>query len=120
DAAARARASDIVLAMTTRIDEEHPLRMQLGPLQPDGSAEILAVGDGAHATAGYSYVRSSLLREAGAARDAGLPALRAFLRRVCERGYAMRGITMADSIDVDRPADVAAAEQLLRSASGTA
>jgi NDP-sugar pyrophosphorylase family protein len=115
DAASRAQTADIVLAMTERIDDDHPLRMQLGSAGADGTADILSVGDGVHATAGYSFVRATLLREADAARRANLPALRAFLSRVCERGYAMRGICMPESIDVDRPSDVAAAEQLLRS-----
>jgi NDP-sugar pyrophosphorylase family protein len=114
-AASRARAADIVLALTPRVEDDHPLRMQLGSVDADGSAGIMLVGEGAHATAGYSFVRATLLREADAARRANLPALRAFLRHVCERGCTMRGICMPDSIDVDRPSDVAAAEQLLRS-----
>jgi NDP-sugar pyrophosphorylase family protein len=120
DAAARAQPADIVLAMTSRIDDDHPLRMQLGPMRADGSAAIVAVGDGAHATAGYYFVRASLLREADAATRANLPALRAFLGHLCERGYRLRGIPMPDSIDVDRPSDVAAAERLLRSSAGAA
>jgi NDP-sugar pyrophosphorylase family protein len=115
-AAAGARPADIILALTGRIDEDNPLRMQIGPAHADGSAEIVAIGEGSHATAGYYFVRASLLREAEAARAARLPALRAFLRFVSDRGGTLRGICMPDSIDVDRPADIGAAEQLLRSA----
>src|SRR5205085_11903062 len=114
DAARRARAADMVLALTERIDDEHPLRMRIGPRDGDSSAEIEAVGEGTLATAGYYFVSATLLREADAARRANLPALRAFLQLVCERGYRLRGICMPDSVDVDRPADVGAAEQLLR------
>lgn len=113
-AARRAQAADIVLALTERVDDDNPLRIHTGPPLDDSSAEILAVGDGALATAGYYFVRASLLGEADAARAADIPALRLFLRRLFERGYTMRGICMPDSIDVDRPSDVDAAEHLLR------
>jgi NDP-sugar pyrophosphorylase family protein len=114
DAARRAPAADIVLALTTRIDDDNPLTVTVGPFGADGSADVVAIGSGPLATAGYYFVRASLLAEADAARRAGLPALRKFFQFVAARGYSVRGICMPASVDVDRPADVGAAEALLR------
>ena len=97
-----------MLALTSRVDDDNPLRMRIGPVHADSSADIVAVGEGSLATAGYYFVRASLLREADAVRRAGLPALRAFLHHVAGRGYTLRGICMPDSIDVDRPSDIEA------------
>jgi len=117
-AAAHARPADMILALTSRVDDDNPLTMRIGPVQSDCSADVVAVGEGSYATAGYYFVRASLLREAEAARRANLPALRAFLRHAAHRGCTLRGICMPDSIDVDRPGDVAAAAQLLRGSLG--
>jgi NDP-sugar pyrophosphorylase family protein len=117
DAARLAPAADMVLALTDRIDDDHPLLMRTGAPDGDASAQILAVGEGRFATAGYYLVSAALLREAAAARAARLPALRAFLGMVFARGYQLRGICVPESIDVDRPADIAAAEQLLKATS---
>lgn len=104
--------ADLTLALTGFVDDEKPLRVAL-----DGR-RVTALGDAAAgsplATAGYYFVHPRVLAEAEAARRDGLTALRAFLGRLLARGYRVDGIMMPDSIDVDRPADVAAAEQLLR------
>jgi NDP-sugar pyrophosphorylase family protein len=81
-----------------------------------GDSRIEAFGDGEYATAGVYAVRPVILREADAARRDGIDALRKFLQRLLERGYHLSGIPIPRSIDVDRPADIAAAEALLRSA----
>src|SRR5207249_7242404 len=77
-----------------------------------------AIGDAAapaeHATAGYYAVRASILREADAARRDEVSALRAFFARLLARGYPMVGIAVPQSIDVDRPHDVDAADHLLK------
>ena len=118
DAAAHARPADMILALTSRVDDDHPLTMRIGPMQSDCSADVVTVGEGPYATAGYYFVRASLLREADAARRANLHALRAFLRYAADRGCTLRGICMPESIDVDRPGDVAPAAQLLRGSLG--
>lgn len=106
--------SDVTLAVTDRIDDENPLRVSV-----DGS-RVTAIGDGAAAapliTAGYYAVRSSILAEAADARADGLMALRAFLTRLLSRGYRIDAARVSESVDVDRPADVDAAEALLREA----
>jgi putative hydrolase of the HAD superfamily len=106
----------ITLALTSRGNDEKPLLVRMAP----GSSRIVAIGDAAapsdYATAGVYAVRASILREADAARREGLDALRTFLGRLHDRGYPLAGIPIAESIDVDRPADIGTAEAFLRSA----
>jgi hypothetical protein len=81
---------------------------------------VTAIGKGAEgspwATSGYYAVRGTVLREAAAARADGLTALRAFLARVLAGGYRVDAVRVPAGIDVDRPADIAAAEQFLSQA----
>jgi NDP-sugar pyrophosphorylase family protein len=105
------------LALTSPGDDEKPLLVRISP----DSLRVIAIGHAAapsdYATAGLYAVRSSVLREAEAARRDGIDALRSFLGRLLDRGYALSGIPIAEAIDVDRPADIRAAEAFLRSAS---
>src|SRR5215471_11921225 len=57
DAAEHARPADMILALTSRVDDDNPLTMRIGPVQSDSCADIVAVGEGAYATAGYYFVR---------------------------------------------------------------
>jgi NDP-sugar pyrophosphorylase family protein len=112
--------ADITLAVTGGWDDEKPLLVEV-----DGDGRVAAIGDAIReqslhaspghvfATAGYYAVRSTVLREADAARADGVGALRLFLGRLVERGYAVSAVPVAPAIDVDRPADVAAAEAFL-------
>ena len=109
---ARVLNAAITLALTSPGTDEKPLLVQM---RADDS-RIEAFGDGEYATAGVYAVRPIILREAEAARRDGLAALRNFLQRLLERGYEIAGIPISESIDVDRPEDLAAAEALLRSA----
>jgi NDP-sugar pyrophosphorylase family protein len=121
DFASQARRApfDLVLALTTFIDDERPLRVRIaepsGPSTPlrAGPAAVTGIGDGPFATAGYYLVNPSILREADLARRRGFGALRVFLTHLFDNGYRLGGVPMADSVDVDRPADIAAAELLL-------
>ena len=107
--------ADVVLALTTNVDDEKPFRVRLA----DGAA-VAAFDDGPYATAGYSMVRATVLREADAARGAGLGALRQFFAYLFARGFRFAGVCMPDSIDVDRDVDVAAADQLIRNTGSAA
>jgi NDP-sugar pyrophosphorylase family protein len=94
--------------------------------KPDATSESRTVplfgdtglqpGGDVWATAGYYCVRPSVLREASAARRDRVPALRAFLGRLLDRGYRLDGVPVAWAIDVDRPHDVKAAEAFLKQA----
>jgi NDP-sugar pyrophosphorylase family protein len=113
-----APSADVVMALTSRIEDEHPLKVDTDSRRRaagEAGAPILAIGEGSYATAGYYFVRSSVLREAAAGRAANFPALRVFFRHLFDRGYRLTGVCMPDSVDVDRPSDIEAAEQLLRS-----
>jgi len=101
--------ADVVLGLTSNLDDEKPFRIAI-----DEHGRVVSVGDGPLATAGYSLVRASVLREGAAARADGLAALREFFARLFARGFRFAGVLMPESIDVDRDADVAAAERLVR------
>jgi NDP-sugar pyrophosphorylase family protein len=111
--AARAGDADVTLALTTLVDDDHPLRVRL-----DADGRVIAIGDAADGsplvTAGYYFVHPRVLGEADRARRQGVSALRAFLGLLIERGYRIDGVVMPDSIDVDRPSDVVVAERLLQ------
>jgi putative hydrolase of the HAD superfamily len=116
-AAARSnQEAAVTLALTSPGNDEKPLFVRLAP----GDSRIVAIGNAAkpsdYATAGVYAVRASILREAETARRDGIDALRTFLGRLLERGYQLAGIPIAESIDVDRPADIGTAEAFLRSA----
>jgi NDP-sugar pyrophosphorylase family protein len=105
--------SDAVLALSARLDDETPFRVRL--VDPEARTGLVGVlGEGPYATAGYSLVRPSVLRDADAARTAQLGALREYFVRLFAAGFRFSGVCMPDSIDVDRDEDVIAAEQLLR------
>jgi NDP-sugar pyrophosphorylase family protein len=131
-AASRELDADVTLAVTPPIDDDKPLLVRLGP---DG-ATVEAIGETVRltaagragrddlqeetrggriwATAGYYAIRSSVLREADEARRDGVSALRLFLERLLVRGYRLQAVPVAAGIDVDRPADVRAAETFLK------
>ena len=116
---AEARRHDqaaVTLALTSPGNDEKPLLVRTAP----GTSRVIAIGEAAapsqYATAGVYAVRASVLREADAARHDGIDALRTFLGRLLDRGYDLAGIPIAESIDVDRPADIGTAEAFLRSA----
>jgi NDP-sugar pyrophosphorylase family protein len=104
----------VILALTSPGRDEKPLLVRCAP----GNSRVLALGaaatPSAHATAGVYAIRSSILREAEAARREGIDALRIFLGRLLDRGYYLAGIPIAASIDVDRPDDIRTAEEFLR------
>jgi len=115
-AARQLEQAAVTLALTSPGNDEKPLFVRMAP----GDSRITSIGDAAapsdYVTAGVYAVRPSILREAEDARRDGIDALRTFLGRLLDRGYQLSGIPIADSIDVDRPADIETAEAFLRSA----
>ena len=114
--AVKLKHAAVSLALTSPGNDEKPLFVRTAA----GDSRVVAIGEAAapseYATAGVYAVRPSILREAESARRDGIDALRTFLGRLLDRGYNLAGIPIADSIDVDRPADIATAEVFLRSA----
>jgi NDP-sugar pyrophosphorylase family protein len=114
-AAALARSdADGVLALSTFVDDEKPLRVARAA---DG--RITAIGEEAArsptVTAGFYVFRPTIFAEVAAARAAGFTALRHFLAHLVARGYRLYGEPVPKCIDVDRPEDLAAAEAFVRS-----
>ena len=113
--------ADITLAVTRGWDDEKPLLVEV-----DAAGRVTAIGEAIRqqalhaapgrvfATAGYYAVRASVLREADQARADRLGALRSFLAQLVEREHTVAAVPVAPAIDVDRPADVAAAEAFLK------
>lgn len=109
---ARRTTAAVTLALTEPGKDEKPLLVRMS----GDDSRVIAFGEGEYATAGVYAVRQIILGEAEQARRDEIVALRKFLERLRERGYDLRGIPIPKSIDVDRPADIAIAEQFLRSA----
>lgn len=113
-AAARERDADLTLAVAPPTDDERPLLVSLD----DEGARVAAIGTSvrsrAWATAGYYAVRPSVLREADGARRDGVSTLRLFFERLLAHGYCVAAVPVSGGIDVDRLADVRAAESFLK------
>src|SRR5207237_1155490 len=104
---------DMMLALTTFIDDEKPLHVRL-----DAHQRIVQLGDAArgsvYVTSGFYYCAPSVR-----AASAGLPstcvsALREFLGGLVQQGYWLQGCLAPKTIDVDRPQDIAVAEQFVQ------
>jgi NDP-sugar pyrophosphorylase family protein len=105
--------ADGVLAVHGFIDDEKPLRLRTDPEQ-----RVTAIGTAAQdsplITAGLYLFTPRIFDEIEAARAARYTALREFLAHLCERGYALFAAHVEETVDVDRPEDIAAAEAFLR------
>jgi hypothetical protein len=112
-ATSRRLAADVVLAVTAPTDDDQPLLVAV-----DSDSRVTAIGAAAAgapwATAGFYSVRASVLCEADAARREGVSSLRQFLGRLQQRGLRLAAVPVVGGIDVDRPADVRAAERFLK------
>lgn len=111
-AAAQVATADGALGLTSLIDDEKPLYVELA-----ADALILSVGRGESPwiTAGCYFFCPRVFDFEAAARAKGLSALRQFLAFLVEAGFSLRGIDVGPSVDVDHPADIARAEAFLRS-----
>lgn len=114
-AAAQARAdADGVLAVSTFIDDEKPLRVAC-----DSSGRIASIGADAETspliTAGFYCFRARIFAEISAARAAGFTALRQFLAHLVTHGYALYAASVPKTVDVDRPEDIGVADAFIRS-----
>jgi NDP-sugar pyrophosphorylase family protein len=113
-AAIRRDDADAVLAVNSFIDDEKPLHVDCSA---DG--RVRALGDAAAGsplvTAGLYVLSPTIFAEVETARSAGFAALRYFLAHLLVRGYRMYAEHVPKCIDVDRPGDVATAEEFVRS-----
>jgi len=101
------------LAVTTFVDDEKPLWVR-----PGGAGAIEEIGPGAAGsgwvTSGAYFFFPSVYAHVEEARRRKLGALRQFLALLLEKGERLGGFPSGDSIDVDRPEDIAVAEEFLK------
>src|SRR5207249_1085448 len=103
---------DMMLALTTFIDDEKPLHVRL-----DAQQRIVQFGDAArgsaYVTSGFYYCSPSISAACAALAPARVSALREFLGWLQQHGYWLQGYLAPKTIDVDRPQDIAVAEQFV-------
>jgi NDP-sugar pyrophosphorylase family protein len=104
----------ITLAITPTRDDENPLLVDWDRAQRRVRGFGADSNSAQYATAGLYVVRSSIRKEGEQARRDGVHRLRSFLGRLLNRGYQIGVVPLAASIDVDRDADVYAAEEFIR------
>ncbi|MFL6538739.1 MAG: NDP-sugar synthase [Chthoniobacterales bacterium] len=111
NAASPHRDSAVTLAINEPADDDNPLWVT-----SDEAGCVRGFGDptSKRATAGVYIVDAVVLREAKGAERDRLMSLRNFLGRLLERDYKISAVSIGNSIDVDRSADIIAAEKLLK------
>jgi NDP-sugar pyrophosphorylase family protein len=106
-----------VLGVTTLVDDEKPLWAELGE-----AGRIRSLADpvrARHVTAGVYFLKPVVYSLANARGSENWSAFRAFLAALLAHGHPLYGYDVGDCVDVDRPADISAAERLLRLAGST-
>jgi len=106
-----------VLALTRFMDDERPLRIDIGADHKVRGVDVDA-GASPYVTAGFYYFEPSVLDVLTDARTEGLDSLRKFFRFLSLRGYPLYGVRVSKTIDVDRPKDIEAAEEYVRGLRG--
>ena len=100
-----------VLGVTTTVEDEKPLWAEI-----DTDERIRSLDDARrarHVTAGVYFLQPLVYSVADDGRRRVFPAFRAILGALLDHGHALYGFDVGPSIDVDRPEDILAAEQLL-------
>ena len=117
NASPRATASGLV-AVTTIDDDDRPLRVAF-----DEKRRVLAIGPEAggsgYATAGLYLFPPQLLDAGSSALAEGLGALRERLARSVSLGVGLEAVDVGRAYDIDRPADIRAAEAVADGGSGS-
>ncbi|MGD0231241.1 MAG: NDP-sugar synthase [Syntrophorhabdales bacterium] len=103
-----------ILALTRYSDDEKPLRVEI-----DRDHRVRRIGHATEkgrftaVTAGFYWFDPSVFDLIDRARQGALSALRQFLSLLLEAGCGLYGVSVAKTIDVDRPEDVSEAENFL-------
>ena len=104
---------DMMLALTTFIDDEKPLYVRLDEYQ-----RIVQIGEAArgsaYVTSGFYYCAPCVSAACSRLAPTRPSALREFLGWLQQQGYWLQGYLAPKMIDVDRPQDIAVAEQFVR------
>jgi hypothetical protein len=103
----------MMLALTTFMDDEKPLHVRL-----DAHQRIVQLGDAArgsaYVTSGFYYCTPSVSAACAALAPTRVSALREFLGWLVQQGYWLQGYFAPKMVDVDRPQDIAVAEQFVQ------
>lgn len=104
-----------VFALTRFIDDEKPLWVSI-----DSDRRVQAMGDAArgspYVTAGFYYLDPRIFDLIDSAGARSVDSLRKFLGLLLENNYALYGIPVSKTVDVDHPGDIEEAERLIRKA----
>lgn len=100
---------DMLLAVTTFIDDEKPLYVRLDAQQRITQLGAAAHGS-AHVTSGFYYCAPSISAACARLAPTQVGALREFLGWLLQQGYHLHGYLAPKTVDVDRPQDIAVAE----------
>lgn len=96
------------VALTRFVDDEKPLWAELS-----GDGTVAAFGDSVSRRETVTCGLYALTREAAAALPESAPRLRDFWTGLAASGAPVRGVVLSDTVDVDRPEDIPAAERLI-------
>jgi NDP-sugar pyrophosphorylase family protein len=104
---------DMMLTLTTFIDDEKPLYVGL-----DAQQRIRQMGetarDSAYVTSGFYYCAPSVSAACDSLPPGRVNALREFLGWLLQQGYWLQGYLAPKMVDVDRPQDIPVAEQFVQ------
>jgi len=104
---------DMMLTLTTFIDDEKPLHVRL-----DAHQRIVEIGEAArgsaYVTSGFYYCAPRVSAACASLAPTRVSALREFLGWLQQQGYWLQGYLAPKMVDVDRPHDIAVAEQFVR------
>ena len=104
---------DMMLTLTTFIDDEKPLHVRL-----DAHQRIIEIGEAArgsaYVTSGFYYCAPRVRAACASLAPTRVSALREFLGWLQQQGYWLQGYLAPKMVDVDRPQDIAVAEQFVR------
>lgn len=111
-AEALAHGADVALAVTGFVDDESPLWVESDP-----AMRVVALRDApptGQVTGGVYAFADAVRPLARQAVDRGVTRMRGFLKAVVSQGRRVVGVDVPRIVDVDRPADLDAAEAWLR------
>jgi NDP-sugar pyrophosphorylase family protein len=111
-AAQRQPHIDMLLTLTTFIDDEKPLYVRL-----DAQQRICQMGEvargSAYVTSGFYYCAPRVSAACARLAPDRVSALREFLGWLLQQGYWLQGYLAPKMVDVDRPQDIPVAEQFV-------
>jgi len=103
-----------VLALTSFVEDEKPLWVELDPAGRVATIGPAAAGS-SWVTAGFYRFDAAIFAEIAVARRAGFTALRQFLGHLVASGYPIYGAAVGKCVDVDRAEDLASATAFVHS-----